>query len=316
MKGINETDLRLVDSSILMIFLGLMRHRKATLVARDMGITQPAVSHALKRLRGLFHDPLFLRKPYGLEPTAAARELEPKIRRIILLLSETLNAQQGFDPGQGDILLRIAAFDYELATILPELVTSLVKQNGNVRIIGLPLSGDEALNALVNSTVDVALGYFEFSPKRSASSSFVSEDLYSERYVLTARRGHPLFSKDLSLLEFSDADHLLVSPFGLVKGMIDHALQSKGLQRNVQATVPSLFPALAILERSDLVASLPLRVAELNANRFNLDFAPLPIDGGSFPISAVRHARDAHSNIHEWLIDLLHSQINENSARP
>ena len=99
MNSINEIDLRRVDTTILLVFLGIMRHRKATAVAHEMGLTQPAVSHALKRLRNLYNDPLFLRRAHGLEPTALAHELEPKVRRIVRLISETLDGAEAFDPG-------------------------------------------------------------------------------------------------------------------------------------------------------------------------------------------------------------------------
>ena len=98
MSDINQIDLRLVDTTILLVFLGAMRHRKATLVAEEMGLTQPAVSHALKRLRNLYNDPLFLRRAHGLEPTALALELEPKIREIVRKISETLAGPDAFDP--------------------------------------------------------------------------------------------------------------------------------------------------------------------------------------------------------------------------
>ena len=308
MKDIRKTNPRLVDATVLMIFLGLMRHRKATRVAQDMGMTQPAISHALKRLRTLYRDPLFLRKAYGLEPTAVARELEPKVRRILRLINESLQDPPAFDSENGEILLRIGGFDYELATILPPLVADLTKSDQFVQIVGLPLSSDAALRALVNGTVDLALGFFEMAPGRS-SASFVQEFLYREHYVITGRREHPLFQKTPSLEEFARESHLLVSPRGLVKGMVDHVLQARGLQRNVVSTVPSLFPALAILEQSDLVAFLPSRVAEMNRRRFNLAFAPLPVEGGDFPICAVRHARDAHNRLHLWLLAQLRKQL-------
>ena len=98
MRDINQIDIRLIDTTILLVFLATMRHRKATAVAHEMGLTQPAVSHALKRLRNLYDDPLFLRRAHGLEPTALARELEPKVRRIVRLISETLEGSEEFDP--------------------------------------------------------------------------------------------------------------------------------------------------------------------------------------------------------------------------
>ncbi len=101
MRDINEIDIRLVDTTILMVFLSAMRNRKATAVAKEMGLTQPAVSHALNRLRVIFDDRLFLRRAHGLEPTALAHELEPKVRKIVSLISETL---KGFDLPQKEAL--------------------------------------------------------------------------------------------------------------------------------------------------------------------------------------------------------------------
>ena len=125
MRDINQIDIRLIDTTILLVFLATMRHRKATAIAHEMGLTQPAVSHALKRLRNLYDDPLFLRRAHGLEPTALARELEPKVRRIVRLISETLEGSEEFDPKTVVTSLRIGAFDYELTGIIPQLVTEL-----------------------------------------------------------------------------------------------------------------------------------------------------------------------------------------------
>ena len=96
MTDINDINIRLIDSTMLLVFLRTMRHKKATAVAKEMGLTQPAVSHALKRLRILFKDPLFLRRAHGLEPTALARELEPKVENIIRLISQTIKGSEQF----------------------------------------------------------------------------------------------------------------------------------------------------------------------------------------------------------------------------
>lgn len=303
MRDINQTDLRLVDTSILMVFLGIMRHRKATAVAEEMGLTQPAVSHALKRLRALYGDPLFLRRAHGLEPTALARELEPKIRRIVRLISETLTEQEEFDPLTTSVNMRLGAFDYELTTILPDLVTELREVSPNISIHTYPLSNRNALDALVEGQIDMAVGYFDF-PARSADT-FVAEELFTEHYVVAARKGHPLFSAPLTLERYAAAEHLLISPFGPVRNMVDHALQLQGCKRNVQTTVPSLFAALSIVEQTDLLVTLPHRVAFRNARRFNLSHSALPFDGGTFKLHAVRHARDAQSPIHIWLLEQL-----------
>lgn len=303
MTDINEIDLRLIDTSILMIFLGIMRHRQATAVAREMNLTQPAISHALKRLRALYDDPLFLRQAHGLEPTALARELEPKIRRIVRLLSETLAPETAFDPKTATRELRIGAFDYEAVTIVPDLVATLQAISPGIAVHSLPLIDREALSALVEGRLDLAVGYFDFLP--TDKQHFVADPIYEETYVVAARKGHRLFSGDVTLERYAPTSQLIISPSGPTKTMVDYALQLQGLVRNVQVSVPSLFPALSIVENSDFVVTLPRRVARKNTNKFNIDYAPLPLGGGTFTLHAVRHRRDANSPVHKWLTETI-----------
>ncbi|MEL7115144.1 MAG: LysR family transcriptional regulator [Pseudomonadota bacterium] len=293
----------MIDTTILLVFLGTMRHRQATAVAREMGLTQPAVSHALKRLRNLYDDPLFLRRAHGLEPTALAHELEPKIRRIVRLLSDSLQRSEEFDPTTAATDLRIGAFDYELTDIIPQLVAELRKASPNISVHAFPLHNVEALEALVQGHIDLSIGYFDF-PLRSGKS-FVVEELYSEHYVLAGRRGHPLLSDVLTLEKIAAADHLLISPYGPIRDLVDQALHLNGFKRTIQTIVPSLFSALSIVESSDLVVTLPKRIAESNAHRFDIVHRTLPIEGGSFQIHAVRHVRDATNPLHIWLQERL-----------
>lgn len=307
MRDINQIDLRLIDTTILLVFLGIMRHRQATAVARDMGLTQPAVSHALKRLRNLYGDPLFLRRAHGLEPTALAHELEPKVRRIVRLLSETLEGAEDFDPVSAVADLRIGAFDYELTGIIPNLVADLRTASPNINIHAFPLYNQEALDALVQGRIDLSIGYFDFPANSEAS--FVPELLYSEDYVLAARREHPLFLGDLTPEKVTQAHHLLISPYGPNRNLVDHALHLEGYKRTIQTVVPSLFAALSIVENSDLVVMLPRRVAQSNLRRFGLVHRALPVKSGAFQIHAVRHIRDANNPLHIWLMEKLRKAV-------
>ena len=307
MRDINQIDLRLIDTTILLVFLATMRHRQATAVAREMGLTQPAVSHALKRLRNLYGDPLFLRRAHGLEPTSLAKELEPKVRRIVRLLSETLEGSEAFDPGSAATNLRIGAFDYELTGILPELVAELRTVSPGINIHAFPLQNLEALDALVQGQIDLAIGYFDFP--LGGETTFVAEELCSEHYVLAGRRGHPLFGDELTMDEVAKARHLMISPHGPHRNLVDHAMHLEGYRRSIQTVVPSLFAALSIVENSDLVVTLPRRVARSNAARFEITHRPLPIKGGTFQIHAVRHVRDASNPLQIWLLDKLRGVV-------
>lgn len=307
MRDINQIDLRLIDTTILLVFLGTMRHRQATAVAREMGLTQPAVSHALKRLRSLYGDPLFLRRAHGLEPTALAHELEPKIRRIVRLLSETLESPEDFDPASAVTDLRIGAFDYELTGIIPKLVAELRTASPHINVHAFPLHNHQALDAMVQGRIDLSIGYFDFP--LNSEASFVSEALYSEDYVLAGRQAHRLFADPLSLDKVAEAHHLLVSPYGPNRDLVDHAMHLQGYKRTIQTVVPSLFAALSIVENSDLVVTLPRRVAQNNARRFGLTYRPLPMQSGAFQIHAVRHIRDAKNPLHLWLLERLRKVV-------
>ncbi len=303
MSDINEIDLRLIDTTVLLVFLKTMRHRKATSVAAEMGLTQPAVSHALRRLRHIYDDPLFLRRAHGLEPTALAHELEPKIRRIVRLLSESLEGAEEFNPRSAKMDLRIGAFDYELSSLIPDLVAELQKEAPTINIHSYPLDNQAALDALVQGQIDLSIGYFDFPDE--GETSFIFEKLYEETYVLAARRGHPLFDAELTLEAISKGRHVLISPRGPSRNLVDHALSLQGLRRNVQIVVPSLYSALSIVENSDLVVALPRRVAERNMKRFQITHRILPIEGGTFELHTARHIRNAGSPFHKWLQDVV-----------
>ncbi|MEM6276846.1 MAG: LysR family transcriptional regulator [Pseudomonadota bacterium] len=301
MVDISSSDIRRIDPASLMVFLALMRHRKGTLAARDLGLTQPAISHALKRMREVYQDPLFLRRSHGLEPTALARELEPKIRGVVDLLAQTLSPKAEFDPGEVTAELRLGAFDFELATILPALVASLRTRAPGVSIVSYQIPSEQAPNALLDGRIDMVIGYFADSV--SGNPSFITTPLYSERYVAVARKSHPLFAGAFSFEAFAKSDHLLVSPSGPKRNMVDHALQLAGLSRTVKTVVPSLFSALTVLGQTDLIASVPARVAIQHADRFGLAYRELPMEGGQFQLHAITHVRDQRSAMHQWMVN-------------
>lgn len=301
MADINETDIRLLDTTLMLVFLGIMKHRQATAVAKEMGLTQPAVSHALKRLRTLYDDPLFFRRAHGLEPTAFARELEPMVRRIVGLISDTLSEQRPFDHSETAVDFRIGAFDYEMTTIVPDLVVALHEANSKIKIHAFPLTNREGLDALKSGQIDLAIGYFDFP--EAFSDQFIADKLATENYVLVARSDHPILGKPIAVTDYANAEHALVSPFGPTRTFLDHALKLQGYKRTLLTTVPSLTGALSIVEHSDLVVTLPKRVAQKNLHRFELGFRDLPFDGGTFDLHAVRHTRDEKSAVHLWILN-------------
>ena len=184
MADIDDIKLRRLDLTVLLVFLGLMRHRKAVTVATEMGVTQSSISHSLGRLRDVFNDALFFRLPHGLEPTAVALDLEPKVHLAVEALRKSLQGPDEFEPTKSDLIVRLSAYDYELTTIVPDLIARLEREAPNMRITALPLARAQALAGLTEGSIDLALGFFW-----DLRDDFVASPAYEENYRVVARAG-------------------------------------------------------------------------------------------------------------------------------
>ena len=295
--NIDEIELRRLDITVLLVFLNLLRHRKASDVAVHMGLTQSAISHSIKRLRDAFDDHLFLRTPRGMEPTSVALSLEPKIRLIVETLSEAVSAPITFDPASSKEVIRVGAYDNEMTTLVPDLLQLIREQAPGLRVSILPLGRTAAFEALEHREIDIALGFAWTLPH-----AIEKRELYTETYCVVMREGHPLVGQRLDLTRYLSADHLVVSPSGDLTGIVDKVLEKRGRSRRVAISLPLFLPALSIVATTDLVATLPSRLVKKNAERFGLaDVAP-PLEIRPFAVSAFYHKRNAKNPLHEWLI--------------
>ena len=300
MLDIDEIALRRLDLTVLLVFLGLMRHRKAVDVAAQMGLTQSAISHSIKRLRDIFDDPLFLRRPAGMEPTAVAIALEPKIRRAVETLSEALTTETQFDPKAEAGVIQIGAYDNEMATLVPGLLQRARAAAPGLRFAIRSLGRQAALAALEAGELDLALGFIWDLPDR-----FQADPIHEEGYAVVMRADHPLTGAKWGLEAFCAADHLIVSPTGDLTGVVDQALEQIGRTRRVAASVPLFFPALATVASSDMIATLPGRLVAAHAARFGLVTRQPPLTIRPFTVAAIRHQRNAKSAKHDWLLAML-----------
>lgn len=300
MNLIDEIKLRRLDLTVLLVFLNLMRLGKAIDVADHMGLTQSSISHALKRLRALFGDPLFLRHPKGMAPTAVALALEPKIRAVVQTLSEAVTTPAPFDPASSTEIIRIGAYDNEMTALVPGLLQRILRQAPGMGLSLLPLGRKQALQALDDRDIDLALGYIWDVPGR-----FRKVDLYEETYSVAYRQGHPLAGTALDLESYLQADHLVVSPAGDLSGIVDRQLAKLGKARRVRISVPQFLPALATIAATDLIATLPKRLVESQFRAYGLATAAPPLPIRPFTVSMIRHERDANAPLHAWLHSLL-----------
>jgi DNA-binding transcriptional LysR family regulator len=282
MAEIDINNIRRLDGGLLLVFREVLRHRRTTDAAKRLGITQSTVSHALDRLRDLFGDPLFVRRPHGLEPTRRALELGPRIEALIELASQALEREGGFEPGRCERRFNIAAPENITALISAPLLQSLRQSAPRASFAVQFQLARGSLDALRRGEVDVALGRFGAIP-----AGFEAEALYEDRYCVVARRGHPTIQGSIDLKTFMEIGHITVAD--APEGGPEEPAPDPGLIATV-AIVPKWLTALLMVASTDAIASCPTRLGERMAGLLNLQVLEAPFDLAPFTISSVRRA--------------------------
>ncbi len=288
------------DLNLLLVFDAVMRERHVTRAGDRIGMSQPAMSNALNRLRHHLKDDLFVRGPDGMRPTSRALELADTIRQALHNLETTLESQD-FDPGTAERTFAIGTNDYVVPILMPLVAARLEREAPGISIRLLSSAG-QTFEMLDAQAIDIGISAFGKVPER-----FGEAELFQDSYVLTMRRDHPLASGDLSLAAYSRARHLVVSPRGERHGFIDDALAEKGLERQIAMTVTSFSSAPGMLAASDLILAMPKRLAEAFAPLYGLTTREAPFSGPRAYSSAtlVWHHRLGNHPAHHWFRDLL-----------
>lgn len=301
MNDIDIPKIRRLDFSLLLVFQQLLLHRRTTVVAAQLGLSQSAVSHALARLRAVFGEPLFLRRTDGLQPTQSALALGPKVDALLAMAADTVNAAARFDPSTSQRLFRIATNDFVAAMLGPLLQSAFGRQaplaNFSVRFA----TGTEALAALETDNVDLVIGRFD-GVRPGMDATVLSRDVYRA----VARRNHPQLKRgELSLATYLALPHLLVSFNGEPYGPVDQALARLGQERRIIGSVPMFLSALSIIGQGDVIATVPLPLAQRYAATFRLRHFALPFAMDLSTMLLVRHGRARRDAGLDWLTQVI-----------
>ena len=297
MSDIDFAKIRRLDFSLLLVFQQLLLHRRTTVVADRLGLSQSAVSHSLARLRQAFGEPLFLRRRDGLQPTQSAVLLGPRVDALLALASETVGGSSGFDPSRSQRLFRIATNDFMAAVLGPLLQTAFQGQAPRANFSIRFGAGAAALDALDDDSVDLVIGRFD-AVRPDLDATVLSRDAYHA----VARRHHPLLRRGpLALETYLALPHLLVSFHGEPYGPVDQALARLGHKRHIMGSVPMFLSALSIVGQGDVIATVPLPLAQRYAATFGLRHLPLPFAMDLSTMLLVRHARTRRDAGLDWL---------------
>lgn len=294
MTDFDFNHVRRMDGGLLLVFHELLRRRKAAETAEVLGLSPSAVSHALARLRDLFEDPLFIRKPHGLTPTKRALELGPQVEALLKLADATLGREQSFDPAASTRAFTIAAPEFVTDLIGGPLLKALKAAAPHAMFSVSFLPQTRALEALRRGEVDLALG--RFSP---APAGFDAELLYEDRYCVAARKGHPRVKGRIDFQAYAEIGHVYAIA-GSESGGDTRWPTSEVI--TAVAAVPQWLTALVMVASSDAIATCPRRLAERHADMLGLQVLDPPFEPLRFEISAVRRSGSQDAGV-DWFLD-------------
>jgi DNA-binding transcriptional LysR family regulator len=290
-------NLAALDLNLLVALEALVEEASVTRAARRVSLSQPAMSHALKRLRALLHDPLLVRGAGRMQLTRRAEALREPLRDALTRVRDLLAAER-FDPATSERTFRLRVADNACDLLLPPLLARLAQAGPGIRIELRPLlAGDDAFATA--QEVDVAVACVP-----AAFPGFYRQRLFRDRDVCALRRGHPLARRLRAREPFLAARHVAVAPLGR-EDPVDVWLREAGLRRAVVLTVPHYVQALHVAAQSDLVAVIPERLVRAYAATLKLRALPLPLDAGTFDEYLLHPARTHADPGGAWLRGVL-----------
>jgi DNA-binding transcriptional LysR family regulator len=285
-----------LDLNLLVVFDAIYKCRNLTAAGRELGLSQPAVSHALGRLRSTFRDPLFVRLPRGLQPTPLASEIAPAVVQGLAVLRGSLE-RDTFEPARSSRIFNIAQGDIAEAVHLPPLLREMRKAAPEVRLHTFEVPGGRLRDALGDGEADFATGDYVLGAGCRESL------LYRSEYVCVVRTGHPTVTTQLTLKQFKNLRHILVNPRGAAQhgAIVERALSRRDVAARIAVEVSHFNGVVALITSSDMIATVPRRLAETMKQFASIQVLPAPVTLPKIKISLYWHERFHRDAGSAWL---------------
>jgi DNA-binding transcriptional LysR family regulator len=313
-----------VDLNLLIYLDVLLREKNVTRAAEQLGITQPALSNSLRRLRDMFNDPLLVRSSEGMTPTERALEIQPRVQEILAELQKVLEPRQEFRPFTSQRVFRIMASDYAEATLFPALVKALRSEAPRV-VLDVLTPSDVSPRDLEQGKVDMAINRFNELPQ-----AFHQVTLWRDGFSCVLNRDNPAAER-FNLKGYLDAQHVWVSKTGMgvgvgvtseksvAQGWVDQALERIGKRRRVAVFTRHYFLPALMVQNNDLIATLPTRMARLQSETYpRLLMREPPFHIPEFELKMAWSPLLHHNPAHRWLRQLIQyvaRQLSDGSLR-
>lgn len=299
MIGITKMDLRRSDLGLLVSLDALLTERSVTAAARRLGISQPALSAQLARLRDLMGDEILVGNAHGMVPTPRAQALQAPLHALLSDMSDLIFAETDFDPATGNRHFHIAATDVSLAVILPSVLNTICAEAPGIRITTGSLDHDDIAAAAEAGKLDLVITAATRMPQ-----GFQTTRLLTAPNCVIWRQGHPRLTGAITLDQFCELPQLNVTPVeGSFQGPIDQILTAMGRRRRISASISSYVLAPSLVRATDFIAVLPETILDFRGA--GLTSSPLPFAQDPPAISLGWHPRFRNDRAHHWLRQLI-----------
>ncbi|WP_374381191.1 LysR substrate-binding domain-containing protein [Dongia sp.] len=288
------------DLNLLPVFVTLMEERNVTRAAERLGITQPALSNALARLRLMMKDQLFIRARYGIEPTPLARDLAPVIAASLAKIDDLVRGQQEFDPAKAQRQVTVATNSYVEFGLIPAVVARLKDVAPGIRLRMIPYGSDLAETGIISGTTEMVFGRIVGAP-----DNLVVQHLMDDGLACVVRADHPEVGDRLTPAQYERLKHVNVMPPGRLRAGLYQKLEQAGLKRDIAVSVTHFLAVPELIAVTDYCTMLPRVICQRLMHDPRLKVLPTPIDLGTFPVEMAWHVRYRNDPAHRWLRGLI-----------
>ena len=299
-----------VDLNLLVYLDALLRERNVTQAAHSLGLSQPAMSNGLKRLREVFNDPLLIRTSDGMTPTAKAEELEPQLREILTGVDRALQPTDEFIPARENRVVRLMASDYAESTLLPAVLHELREQAPGVTL-DIMNPSDVSFLDVERGKVDLVINRFDQMPQ-----SFHQITLWQDSFSCLLSPDNPIL-ENFTLDSYLAADHIWVSKTGMGVGVgvnpddvqrlgwVDSTLASLGKKRRIRVFTRHYQAAMTLAEQNDLIVTLPSRATHLKRDNPRVVVRDVPFEMPAMELKMAWSPLLQHNPGHRWIRQLI-----------
>jgi DNA-binding transcriptional LysR family regulator len=284
-----------LDLNLLLVFEALLKDRNVTTAGARLHLSQPTMSHALKRLRAMCGDPLFVRTMQGMQPTAYALQLAAPIGQALDTVRSSLAGGWRFDPLTSTRTFNLVMTDIGQTVFLPRLLAHLGRAAPGVNLVVSQILRDQYRDALQSGAVDLALGRMP-----SLMTGFYQQRLFEYPYICLMRADHPRIGDELTFEQYIEEAHVQVALPGVMESVIDRALAQRDARRRIALNIPHYVAVRAILAETDLVATVPSLLAETSGPE-DLKALPPPLPLPRVVVRQFWHERFHDDAGNRWL---------------